>query len=140
MKKLILLFSLLSFFLHGHSQYNYGDTIKAEPQDTLFCNAEVVKISRVKNAYSIVINDVNSNEQYRIISLRKKKTGFRKLKKNKVYAFKLWPYHLIDVIFPEGSNLYFSIDGIELHIKNESRFSNFYLTPNLIGKQYVPLK
>jgi hypothetical protein len=140
MKKLVSLFILINSFSFCYSQLLGVSRFYAEPRDTIFLQARVVKISRIKHAFTIEINDISSNKQYLIVSLNKKISGYHKLKKNRVYAFKLWPYCKFDVIYPNDIISHFIVDGIELKMKVESRFSNFYLTPNLIGKHYVPLK
>lgn len=140
MKKLILVVLLTLIFKSGFCQGKLNLLLKNQNQwvaDTISSTFEVKKIERIKNAYLIEIIDVRTEQQYRIVSLRKKNMNGVRLKVNNTYELKIWPLSPVLFLNAKGITKTIYINGYRIKVKGNDNFPREYTSSDILGLFYI---
>lgn len=141
MNKVIFLL-LLTFTCHsGFSQDKLDILLKDHKHwvaDTTCSMFMVKKIKRIKGAILIEIMDVDSEQSYRVISLKKKTKNGIRFKTNRIYKMKIWPSSPVVLLNAHGIIKIQNIDGHKIKIKSHIDYPREYLSSNTHGIYYIP--
>jgi hypothetical protein len=99
---------------------------------------KIFRITEVEEAYIIDIRS-EDNYKYTIISLKSEKQKLEKIKKGKIYEFKLFAYYSFHLISDYGYSygIVYTIEGVPVTFREDSITGQIVTTPNLQGLYYM---
>ena len=135
MSKKIVIFSLFFLSFLTISFYSIGQDHRIN--DTLIDNYKVIKISKVKNGFAIILHNERLDFWYDVATSREKAKKMSKIIAGKTYELTLIPISEINIVPCLGLTWIVEINNKKILIKSNSWTGNVYTSPNLRGVYYI---